>query len=118
MILRRIDETETDPLYSPTQSSNGVPGIMQAIRAGNVSVLNPPGTGIVESSELKAKLPQICNSLTETSMMMTQSSQNSGMTQSMGTHMMMQSADSSETTYSTSPAFIDGKLTPVRHTMR
>jgi uncharacterized circularly permuted ATP-grasp superfamily protein len=45
VIIRRIDDDWCDPLELHGGSSLGVPGLLQAIRMGNVQVLNPPGHG-------------------------------------------------------------------------
>lgn len=49
VILRRVDDVFTDPLEFRADSQLGVPGLMQAVRAGNVVVVNPLGAGLGES---------------------------------------------------------------------
>ncbi|MFC0020047.1 circularly permuted type 2 ATP-grasp protein [Roseibacillus persicicus] len=63
VIYRRVHETVIDPLEVPTNSQQGVPGLMGAIRSGTVSVINPPGTGIAESPALLPFLPAISQRL-------------------------------------------------------
>lgn len=59
VIIRKIDETKIDPLFYPSSSYLGVPGLMQVARLGHVKILNPPGTGILENSNFYAYLPAI-----------------------------------------------------------
>lgn len=63
VIYRRVHETAIDPLEDPSSSAQGVPGIMRAMRAGTVVVINPPGTGIAESPALLPYLPAIARYL-------------------------------------------------------
>ena len=63
VIYRRVHETVIDPLEVPTNSQQGVPGLMRAIRSGTVSVINPPGTGIAESPAMLSFLPEISKRL-------------------------------------------------------
>lgn len=52
VILRRVDDIYCDPLELKEDSLLGVPGLLQAIRSGNVSLANPLGSGILESPGL------------------------------------------------------------------
>ncbi|MBL0742353.1 circularly permuted type 2 ATP-grasp protein [Chryseolinea lacunae] len=54
VILRRIDDTFCDPLELREDSHLGVPGLLEAIRKGNVSVANPLGSSILENTGLMA----------------------------------------------------------------
>ena len=63
VIYRRVHETVIDPLEVPTNSQQGVPGLMRAIRSGTVAVINPPGTGIAESPAMLSFLPAISRRL-------------------------------------------------------
>jgi len=49
VILRRVDDDFCDPLELRNDSMLGVPGLVEAIRAGNVTVANALGTGLVQS---------------------------------------------------------------------
>lgn len=49
VLLRRISGKDSDPLDNPSRRSIGVPGLVHCIRAGTLKVINPPGTGLVES---------------------------------------------------------------------
>jgi uncharacterized circularly permuted ATP-grasp superfamily protein/uncharacterized alpha-E superfamily protein len=60
VILRRLDDDFCDPLELRGDSLLGVPGLMQAARAGNVFIANSLGSGLVETSALMAFLPGLC----------------------------------------------------------
>ena len=62
-ILRRLDDDYCDPLELRSDSTLGVPGLVQAWRAGNVLVANAFGMGVLESPALLAFLPPICERL-------------------------------------------------------
>lgn len=62
-ILRRLDDDYCDPLELRTESALGVPGLVQAWRAGNVLVANAFGTGLLESPALLSMLPAMCERL-------------------------------------------------------
>ena len=63
VILRRLDDDFLDPLELRADSALGVPGLMQAYRAGNVVLANAPGTGFLESAAILGFLPKICKAL-------------------------------------------------------
>ena len=58
-LLRRLDDDFCDPLELRTDSSLGVPGLLQAVRAGNVVMANALGTGFLESPAVQGFLPAI-----------------------------------------------------------
>lgn len=62
-ILRRQDDDFCDPLELRGDSALGVPGLLQAVRAGRVLVANALGSGVVESGALPGFLPAICERL-------------------------------------------------------
>jgi uncharacterized circularly permuted ATP-grasp superfamily protein/uncharacterized alpha-E superfamily protein len=62
-ILRRLDDDYCDPLELRGNSALGVPGLLQAVRAGNVLVANALGSGLLESAALPGFLPGICRKL-------------------------------------------------------
>ena len=59
MIYRRIDDDFLDPLAFRPDSMLGVPGLMNAYRAGNVALANAPGTGIADDKVIYAYVPEI-----------------------------------------------------------
>ncbi len=60
VILRRVDDAFCDPLELRNDSILGVPGLVDALRAGNVAVANTLGSGIVQSAAFKGFLPGLC----------------------------------------------------------
>ena len=60
VILRRVDDAFCDPLELRNDSILGVPGLTEALRAGNVAVANALGAGIVQSPALRPFLPGLC----------------------------------------------------------
>ncbi|MGH0031098.1 MAG: circularly permuted type 2 ATP-grasp protein [Myxococcota bacterium] len=63
VILRRQDAHFCDPLELWGESALGVPGLVQAVRAGNVTIANALGSGLVETSTIMAFLPGLCRHL-------------------------------------------------------
>jgi len=63
VLLRRVDDDYLDPLELRPDSALGVPGLLQAIRAGEVVVANAPGAGWLESPGLSAFWPAIARRL-------------------------------------------------------
>lgn len=59
VILRRVDDTYCDQAELRADSMLGVPGLLEVVRAGNVVLANPLGSGIIEAPALMAFLPQI-----------------------------------------------------------
>jgi uncharacterized circularly permuted ATP-grasp superfamily protein/uncharacterized alpha-E superfamily protein len=56
VIFRRIDSDFCDPLELRADSALGVPGLTEAVRAGNVVLANALGGGVIESPALDAYL--------------------------------------------------------------
>jgi uncharacterized circularly permuted ATP-grasp superfamily protein/uncharacterized alpha-E superfamily protein len=52
VILRRVDDIYCDPLEMKEESQLGIPGLLQCVRRGNVSLANPIGSGILENPGL------------------------------------------------------------------
>ncbi len=63
VLLRRVDADFVDPLELNSASHLGVPGLLEAIRGGGVSVLNMPGSGVLESKALLGFMPRLCRRL-------------------------------------------------------
>ncbi len=62
-VLKRLDDEFLDPLELRPDSRLGVPGLLQAIRAGHVLVANAPGSAFLESPGLLGFLPAISRKL-------------------------------------------------------
>ncbi len=63
VILRRVDGSFCDPLELRGDSLLGVPGLVDAIVAGNVKVANALGSGVIETSAVMPFLPGLCKQL-------------------------------------------------------
>jgi uncharacterized circularly permuted ATP-grasp superfamily protein/uncharacterized alpha-E superfamily protein len=63
VILRRVDDDFCDPLELRNDSILGVPGLIEAVRAGNVVMANALGTGLVQSPAFMSFLPGLCKHL-------------------------------------------------------
>jgi uncharacterized circularly permuted ATP-grasp superfamily protein/uncharacterized alpha-E superfamily protein len=63
VLLRRVDDDFCDPLELRNESILGVPGLVEALRAGNVSVANALGAGLVQSPAFMPFLPGLCRHL-------------------------------------------------------
>jgi uncharacterized circularly permuted ATP-grasp superfamily protein len=59
VIYRRIDDDYIDPLVFRPDSLLGVPGLIAAYRAGNVALVNAPGTGIADDKAIYSYMPEI-----------------------------------------------------------
>lgn len=59
VLWRRVDDDYCDPVELKSDSQLGVPGLLEAARAGNVVIVNPIGSGVLESPALLAYLPAI-----------------------------------------------------------
>ena len=57
VIYRRIDDDFLDPLTFRADSSLGVPGLINAYRAGNVALANAVGTGVADDKVIYAYVP-------------------------------------------------------------
>ena len=63
VILRRVDDDFCDPLELRNDSILGVPGLVEAVRAGNVVITNALGSGLVQSPAFMSFLPGLCDHL-------------------------------------------------------
>ena len=63
-IWNRLDPRLLDPLAFDSHSSIGVPGLIDAMAAGNVVISNVPGAGVLESAAFAAFLPMLATRLT------------------------------------------------------
>jgi len=63
VVLRRVDDEFLDPLELRADSTLGVPGLLQAMRAGEVVMANAPGVGFLESPGLTAFWPGVADRL-------------------------------------------------------
>ncbi|MXN18046.1 hypothetical protein GR170_09385 [Pseudooceanicola sp. GBMRC 2024] len=59
VLWRRLDSGWLDPLELNEHSQLGTPGILGALRAGNLTMVNAPGSGVLEARALMAYIPRI-----------------------------------------------------------
>ncbi|MBB3108349.1 putative circularly permuted ATP-grasp superfamily protein [Paenibacillus phyllosphaerae] len=59
VIYRRLDDDYLDPLAFAPDSMLGVPGLMNAYRAGNIAIANAPGTGVADDKAVYAYVPDM-----------------------------------------------------------
>lgn len=59
VVYRRIDDDFLDPLVFRPDSYLGVPGLMDAYRAGNVTLVSAPGTGVADDKAVYCYVPEM-----------------------------------------------------------
>ncbi len=59
VIYRRLDDDFLDPEAFRPESLLGVPGLMRAYRAGNVALVNAPGTGVADDKAVYVYVPKV-----------------------------------------------------------
>jgi uncharacterized circularly permuted ATP-grasp superfamily protein len=59
VVYRRIDDAYLDPLTFLPDSALGVPGIFDVYRAGRVTLVNAPGTGIADDKSIYTYIPDV-----------------------------------------------------------
>ena len=59
VIYRRLDDAYLDPLNFRPDSLLGVPGLFDLYRAGKVTIVNAPGTGIADDKAIYSYVPAI-----------------------------------------------------------
>ena len=62
-LWRRMDSRFLDPLAFDSTSHIGVPGLMDAIAAGEAMIANAPGSGVLESAAFAAFMPALARHL-------------------------------------------------------
>jgi len=63
VIIRRVEAASCDPLELRSDSPFGIPGLVEAVRAGNVQVVNSLGSGLADTEGLMPFLPALCRRL-------------------------------------------------------
>ena len=59
VIYRRVDDEFLDPLIFRQDSMLGAPGLLNAYRAGNVTIANAPGTGVADDKAVYRYVPEM-----------------------------------------------------------
>ena len=63
VILRRVDDSFCDPVELRHDSFLGVAGLVDAVHAGNVAVVNALGSGVIETAAIMPFLPGLAEKL-------------------------------------------------------
>jgi uncharacterized circularly permuted ATP-grasp superfamily protein/uncharacterized alpha-E superfamily protein len=63
VVLRRVNDDFCDPLELRADSILGVPGLVQAVRSGNVAIANPLGAGLLHTPTFLPYLERLCSAL-------------------------------------------------------
>jgi uncharacterized circularly permuted ATP-grasp superfamily protein len=59
VLYRRVDDDFLDPLVFRPDSMLGVPGLFDAYRSGQVTIVNAPGAGIADDKAIYSYIPEI-----------------------------------------------------------
>jgi uncharacterized circularly permuted ATP-grasp superfamily protein len=59
VLYRRVDDEFLDPLIFREDSMLGAPGVLNAYRAGNVTIANAPGTGVADDKAVYRYVPEM-----------------------------------------------------------
>jgi len=59
VLYRRVDDDFLDPLIFRPDSALGVPGLMNAYQAGNITLANAVGTGVADDKAVYSYMPEI-----------------------------------------------------------
>lgn len=63
VVIRRVSDVLCDPLELREDSTQGVAGLVQAARRGDVGLANPLGAGLLEAPALRPYLPALARAL-------------------------------------------------------
>ncbi len=62
-IFRHIPDLSSDPFALRRETANGVAGLIQVCREQNIDIVNPIGSGFIDTPALKTFLPLLCQQL-------------------------------------------------------
>ncbi len=62
-IFRHIPDHSSDPFALRRETANGVAGLIQVCREQNIDIVNPIGSGFIDTPALKTFLPLLCRQL-------------------------------------------------------
>jgi uncharacterized circularly permuted ATP-grasp superfamily protein/uncharacterized alpha-E superfamily protein len=63
VIFRQITDSNSDPFALRRNTTTGVAGLIQVAREGNIGIINPIGSGFLETPVLPVFLPGLCREL-------------------------------------------------------
>jgi len=62
-IFRQVADNVSDPFALRRQTADGVAGLVQAAREGSIDIINPLGSGFIDTPLLSTFLPSLCQLL-------------------------------------------------------
>ena len=62
-IFRHLPDLNSDPFALRRETGSGVAGLIQVCRENNIEIINPIGSGFVDTPALSTILPSLCNNL-------------------------------------------------------
>lgn len=62
-IFRHIDDLDSDPFALRRVTTNGIAGLIQVYRENNIEIVNPIGSGFVNTPALMPFLPSLCTNM-------------------------------------------------------
>ncbi|MEE4165031.1 MAG: circularly permuted type 2 ATP-grasp protein, partial [Desulfocapsaceae bacterium] len=62
-IFRYLSDLNSDPFALRRETANGVAGLIQVCRENNIEMINPIGSGFVDTPALSTILPSLCKTL-------------------------------------------------------
>ncbi|MFT5699155.1 MAG: putative circularly permuted ATP-grasp superfamily protein [Desulforhopalus sp.] len=69
-IFRHIPDLSSDPFALRRETTNGVAGLIQVCREQNIDIVNPIGSGFIDTPILKTFLPLLCQQLLGTELLL------------------------------------------------
>ncbi|WP_319521795.1 circularly permuted type 2 ATP-grasp protein [uncultured Desulfosarcina sp.] len=69
-ILRHVADAHIDPFVGSRSAAGGVAGLIQAFRQQQIDIVNPIGSGFVDTPALAAFLPDLCRQLMGTELLL------------------------------------------------
>lgn len=62
-IFRFLSDLNSDPFALRRETAHGVAGLIQVCRENNIEIVNPIGSGFIDTPALSTKLPSLCKNL-------------------------------------------------------
>lgn len=63
IIIRYLHDEQLDPFSMKSGGTLGVAGLFQAVREGNVTIINGPGSSFIDTPALGTVMPEICRAI-------------------------------------------------------
>ena len=62
-MFRHIDDLQSDPFALRRETTSGVAGLIEVCREQNIEIVNPIGSGFINTPALRTLLPELCTHL-------------------------------------------------------